>query len=93
MPQRVRWRFKAQRLPTEANLTLVRGQQTVKHTHQRGLARSVFTQQRVNFATKQRKTHPVVGDHTGKALGHAAEFEQRRCSNLRAGHITLGHHV
>ena len=52
-----------------ADLALLRLIQAKQHAHQRGLARAVFSQQRVDFAPPQLQRDVVVGLDAGEFLG------------------------
>ena len=62
-------------LAVEANLALVGLIQAVEDFHQRGLARAVLAQQRVDFPGAQVEVHVVVGDQRPEALGDPAQFD------------------
>jgi hypothetical protein len=48
-----------------------------------GLARAVFTEQRMDLSRPDGEIHAVEGDHTGEALADAAEGEKGR----EVGHV------
>ena len=60
------------------NLALVRLVQPVDHLDQGRLTRTVFSQQPNDLTLVDSQRHVVVGDDSGKALGDAAGFENRR---------------
>ena len=53
---------------------LLRLIQAEEHAHQRGFARAVFTQQRVDLALAQLQCDVVVGDDAGETLGNVQHF-------------------
>ena len=73
---RIERRVKAHRLPAQQNLALVRRIQAVKDIHQRGLACTIFADQRPDFALVDAQINPVIGQYTGEAFGDVAEFEE-----------------
>ena len=70
-----RWRraaeSKATRSTAQPYLAGIRRIQAVQDIHQRGFARAVFAQQRVDFAGQQVEIDAGVGRHARKALDDA----------------------
>ena len=64
----------------------------VDHLDQRGLAGAVFTQQGMDFAGLDRERDIVVGQHPGKTLGDASQFEAEWIVSVHAlPPVTWGH--
>ncbi len=61
--------------PLTVILPLVRLVEAVEDVHQRGLARAIFTQERVDLPLLQGEINVIVGKHARKAFGDAGGLE------------------
>src|SRR5467141_2244269 len=57
------------------NLTAVSGVKSIGNAHGGGLARPVFSHDRVNSTRRDLKVHPIVSEDISKPLGYISEFE------------------
>ena len=73
------------RLAVEQDLALVRRGEAVEDVHQRGLARAVLAEQRVDLARADGQVDVVVGQDARVALGDAAHLERRGDHRRRSG--------
>ncbi len=71
----VAWGAEIDHLPVNADGPRILPVESGQDVHQRALAGSVFTQQRMDFAFVQVEVHPVVGKHAGKALDDAPHLD------------------
>jgi len=67
----------------EQDLALVGLVQAVQHVHERGLARAVLAEQRVDLSRFDDEVDVIVGHEAAEALGDAAEFELHNCTLSR----------
>ncbi len=64
-------------LAVEGDRPFVRQLRAAEDLHQRALAGAVLAHQRQHLSRREGELHPPERDHTGKALGDRAHFEQR----------------
>ena len=74
-------------LAVEANLARIGLDRAVDDLHQRGFARAVLAQHRVNFAGLHRQADGIVGHHSGVALGDVGKLQ------AGVGHGAIGYNT
>ncbi len=75
---RVTWTVKANRLASNANSTFVLVVETEENVHQRRLAGSVFSEERVDLTAFDQKIDAVIRNDPWKTLDDAMHFHRHR---------------
>ena len=76
-------RSNCDRLSIQKDFPFIRVIQAIENLHQCAFAGTILAQQGVDFAGFHIEIHPVIGKHTGKALGDAAHFKAVNASLAR----------
>ncbi|GBF28518.1 hypothetical protein MnTg03_00077 [bacterium MnTg03] len=75
--------FNLNRFTLPLHFAGVRPGYAINHFHQRALARTVFTEHRVDFTTTYYQTYVFIGNHRRVNLGNAIKLESDFLFNLR----------
>ncbi|MNT04732.1 hypothetical protein D3C72_1393220 [compost metagenome] len=76
-PAGLAWRTYGNRLTLPDDITLARREHAEQHLDERGLARAVFTQKRVDFARRYIEVNAVACGEIAEQLGQLANGQER----------------
>ena len=71
-------------LSEQTHLTRIEGRQTIRDAHEGGLARAIFSQERVNRSLGNGKIHSIERDELSKTFRDGTQFERRGATNAIA---------